>query len=129
MKFDSRFPKQVFLTLAAGGGLSAYPLLKFASLEIIEAAAMGALLSTANVLAGYFAIEYSFEKSHTTFLKAMVGGMGIRMILMLVALVVLIKVFNMHAVALTSFLLGFYVVYLVLEIMFIQKKVLIRNQE
>ncbi len=129
MRLDTGFPKQVLITLAAGSALAAYPLWKLRSFEIVEAAAIGALLSTANVLAGYFAIEYSFEKSYTTFLKAMLGGMGIRMIFMLGALVVLIKVFDMHAVALTSFLLGFYIVYLVLEIMFIQKKMLIRNQE
>jgi hypothetical protein len=49
--------------------------------------------------------------------------MGIRMVFMLGALVVLIRFFGLHAAALTVSLFGFYVIYLVLEIMFIQKKV------
>ena len=129
MKFDSRFPRQVAVTLIVGAVLSAYPLWRWGSLEIIEAVAAGALLSTLNVLAGYVTIEYSFDKSHTTFLKAMLGGMGIRMVVMLAALVVLIKLVGMHAAALTSSLFGFYIVYLILEVLFIQRKVHVKNQE
>lgn len=127
MKFEGRFPRQILVTLAVGCALAAYPLWKFGSVEIVEAFVAGALLSTLNVLAGYLAIEYSFDKSHSTFLKAMLGGMGIRMVVMLGALVVLIKALGMHAVALTTSLFSFYIVYLVLEVLFIQRKVLIKN--
>ena len=129
MKFDNRFPKHVLATLVASAGLSAYPLWKFGSAEIIKGVAMGALLSTINVLAGYATIEYSFTKSYNTFLKAVLGGMGVRMAFVLVVLLLFIKVFEFHTAALVSSLLGFYVIFLVLEVVFIQRKLTQRNQE
>ena len=128
MKIDARFPRQVALTLCGASALAAYPLSRYGSPEIITAAAVGALLSTVNVLLGFFAIEYAFDKSYTVFLKAVLGGMGLRMLLLLGVMIVLILVFHMHTVALTVSLLGFYLIYLILEILFIQKKVLLRNQ-
>lgn len=90
--------------------------------EILHAVVAGAILSTLNVLAGFLAIELSFEKSHTTFLKATLGGMGIRVGVMLVAIVTLVRLFGLHATALVVSVLGFYIVYLFLEIIYIQKK-------
>lgn len=128
MKIDARFPRQVALTLCGAGAVAAYPLSRYGSPEVITAAAVGALLSTANVLLGFFAIEYAFDKPYTVFLKAVLGGMGIRMLLLLGAMIVSILVFHLHTVALTVSLLGLYAIYLVLEVLFIQKKVLLRNQ-
>ena len=97
-------------------------------METVVAAAVGALLSTVNVLAGYLTIEYSFEKSYTTFLKTVLGGMGVRMALMLGALLISIKVIELNAAALTVSLLSFYVIFLAMEIFFLQKKATARNQ-
>ena len=96
---------------------------------MLVAAAAGAALSTLNVLAGFLAIEYAFEKSYTTFLKAVLGGMGVRMVVMLGALLALIVFVRLHAVALTLSLLGFYLVYLILEILFIQRKMLTNDPQ
>ncbi len=128
MKIDKRFPLQVLSALMIAGIVSAYPLMKYGSAEILLAVGVGAFLSTINVMLGFFAIEYSFERSYTTFLKAVLGGMGVRMALMLTALLVLIKFVGLHAVALTVSLLSLYLVFLVLELVFIQRKVLVKNQ-
>jgi hypothetical protein len=114
--------------LAGAAVLLAFPLIAYGTTEIMTAVAVGAILSTANVLLGYLAIEFAFDKSVSTFFKAVLGGMGLRMLFMLGALAVLIGVVRMHAVALTASMLGFYAVYLVLEILFIQKKVSVKNQ-
>ena len=111
------------MTLAGASLLAGYPVVHYGSPAILTACVVGALLSTVNVLLGYLAIQYSFEKSYTTFLKAVLGGMGARMVLLLGSLVVLIRFFGFHAAALTVSLLGFYALFLVLEILFIQKKV------
>ncbi|MDH3251785.1 MAG: hypothetical protein OEM41_03275 [Ignavibacteria bacterium] len=129
MKLDFRFPGQVLATLVIVGALAAYPLWKNGSPEVLKAVLVGAGLSTLNVLAGYFAIAYAFERSHTAFLTAILGGMGIRMAIVLGALVVLIKVAGLHAVALTVSLLVFYVLYLVLEILYIQKRFGLTKQD
>jgi hypothetical protein len=129
VKIDVRFPRRVGLVLLAGTVLLAYPLARLATRETIVAAVAGAVLSTINVLLGFLAIEYSFEKSYTTFVKAVLGGMVARMMIMLGAMVALILLFHVDAVALTVSMLGFYLVYLVMEVQYIQQKVLVRNRE
>lgn len=129
MKIDVRFPRRVGLVLLAGTVLLAYPLARLATRETILAVVAGALLSTINVLLGFLAIEYSFEKSYTTFMKAVLGGMVARMTIMLGAMVALILLFHVDAVALTVSMLGFYLIYLVMEVQYVQKKVLVRNRE
>ena len=123
MKIDWSFPKQIFLALAVVGSLGAYPLLKFGSSEVTGAAIVGAVLATVNVLLGYAAIEYSFGKSTTTFFKYVLGGMGIRMFVMAGVLVALIRVFQFHAGALVGSMGIFYVLFLTLEVFYIQKKI------
>jgi hypothetical protein len=129
VKIDVRFPRRVGLVLLAGTVLLAYPLARLATRETILAVVAGALLSTINVLLGFLAIEYSFEKSYTAFMKAVLGGMVARMTIMLGAMVALILLFHVDAVALTVSMLGFYLIYLVMEVQYVQKKVLVRNRE
>ena len=50
------------------------------------------------------------------------------MAVMLGALLVLIMVVQLHALALMISLLGFYVVYLILEVLFLQRRVLEKGQ-
>ncbi len=129
MKGKGGFPVQVGVVLIGAVILLTYPLVAWGTADILTAVVAGALLSTANVLAGYAAIEYSFNKSYTTFVKAVIGGMGLRMVVMLGALAALIVLGGLHPVALTSSLMGFYAVFLILEILHIQKKMSLKNQE
>lgn len=122
MKLDKRFPLQVGGVLAGGLLVASYPAMQ-AGNQVLAAVIIGAVLSTANVLVGFLAIEYSFEKSHATFLKAVLGGMGIRIVVMLALLVLLIRYAGLPVVALVVSVLGFYVIFLVLELLYIQRKV------
>ncbi len=117
------FPKQVFLAIVVLGGIGGYPLFHAGSPEIIKASLAGAILATCNVLVGYAAIEYAFGKSTTTFFKVVLGGMGLRMFALAGILVLLIKVFDFYAAALVITMGIFYIVFLTLEILFIQKKI------
>ena len=108
--------------------LGAYPLTSFGDSEMMKAAIVGALLTTVNVLLGYAAIEYSLGRSTATFFKYVLGGMGVRMFLMAGILVILIKAFNFHVAALITSMGVFYVVFLTLEIFYIQKKVQSKQQ-
>lgn len=115
------FAIQVLCALGALVALAAYPLARYGNEEMIVAAGAGAALATANVLAGYLAIHYSAGRSQSTFLKAVLGGMAIRMGVMLVTVIVLVKVFHLLAWVLVVSLFGCYAVYLVLEVLFVQK--------
>ena len=125
---DRRFPLQVGVTFCVVAAVAAYPLLTWGSPAITLAVLMGGVLGTCNVLVGFLAIEYGFEKSYTTFLKVVVGGMGLRMAFMLGMLVVLIMACHLHAVALTVSMVAFTMIYLVLEILYLQAKMDVRNQ-
>ncbi|MFI5252364.1 MAG: hypothetical protein ACHQQQ_08045 [Bacteroidota bacterium] len=128
MKIDWSFPRQILLVLLVIGGVSAYPLFKFYSSDVIAAAAAGAGLATLNVLLGFAALEYSRDKSTLTFFKFVLGGMGIRLLFMCGVLVILIKFLAMNLWALICALGLFYVIYLTIEIVYIDKKVSTKQQ-
>ena len=122
MKLDWTFPKRVLSALAVIAIVSSYPLIRLGTMEVILAASAGALLMTLNVLAGFLAIEYSIQKSFTTFLKFVLGGMLIRMLVLAAVLVILISVFSIHVAAFLTSIGIFYILFLTLEIMYIQEK-------
>ncbi len=121
-KFDLSFPRHVAIAFIAVAGISSYPLFVYASAEVTKACIAGAVIGLANVFAGYAAIEYSIDKSYTVFLKAVLGGTGVRMFVMLCVILVLIKFLRFNAVALVGSLMVFYSLFLILEVMFIQRK-------
>jgi hypothetical protein len=128
-KIERSFPLQVGVTICVLTAVAAYPLIRWGSAPVIIAAVVGGVVSTGNVLLGFLMIEYAFEKSYTTFLKVVLGGMGLRMGFMLAALLILILWCRLHAVALTVSVLVFTMAYLVLEIFYLQRKVGVKNQE
>lgn len=128
MKIDWSFPRHVLLALVVMGCCGVYPLMKYADNEIVIAVVAGGVLATVNVLLGYAAIEYAFGKSTTTFFKYVLGGMGVRLLFLGVSLVVLMKFAGLHAGALVGSMGVFYMVFLFLEVLFIQKKIHIKQQ-
>jgi hypothetical protein len=123
MKFDRSFFKNILYVILGSVIISAYPLYAMASKEIVIAVLAGALLSTINIMLGYISIEMAYERSMTKFMKWILGGMGIRLLFLLAALFFVIKVLQFHLLAFIISLFGFYTVYLILEILHIDKKV------
>lgn len=103
--------------------LTYYPISEFATAEVLHGIIAGGVMSLINLLLGYVAIEISYERSHTTFLKYVLGGMVVRLMLMWGVLLLLIRVYNFHSASLMLSLLFFYVMNLVLEIFYLQKRV------
>jgi hypothetical protein len=120
--FSMKFPKQVLLTLTVVGVLITYPLMQWADREIINGVIAGILLSVVNVMMGYVAIEYSFNKSYTIFMQVVLGGVGIRLFFMAGLLLLLVGVFKLHAFSLVGSLFGMYAIFLVLEVLYIHNK-------
>jgi hypothetical protein len=128
MTIDWVFPRRILATLVVMWCLGWYPLVTYGTPEIISASVVGAILATLNVLIGFASIEYSIGKSTTTFFKFVLGGMGVRLFGLALVLVFLIRVLSMHAAGLVISMGIFYMVFLVLEILFIQKKVNVKHQ-
>ena len=127
MKIDKTFLKVVLAVFGIIALLSWYPLSAYGTPEVIKSVVAAAVLSVLHLMSGYWAIEYSFEKPPTTFLKIVLGSMGIRLVVMSGIFVVLIKVYEMQVLPLMVALLFFYGVNLGLEIYFLQKKVKLKN--
>ena len=122
------FIKQVLIALGSLAVLASYPLVKLSDSNVIIAVIIGAILATVNVLIGYAAIEYSFNKSATTLMMAVLGGMGVRMFGILIILLILIKVLKIELVPLLCSFGACYIVFLILEVIYINKKVHLRQQ-
>jgi hypothetical protein len=127
MKHDVAFPRRILLTVLVVGVLSVYPLAVYANREMIYGIIAGCAVSVVNVLAGYLSIEYAFDRSNTAFLRIILGGMGIRLLVVAAAIVLLLKVFHMDIYGLVFSFFFFYIVFAVLEILFLNRKISLRK--
>jgi hypothetical protein len=123
VKIDWRFLRLVMLCFGGAAGLTYYPISEFATVAVIRSIIAGGVISLVNLFFGYMAIEISFERSHTTFLKYVLGGMVGRLMCMWGILFVLIRLYEFHSASLMLSLLFFYVMNLMLEIFYLQKRI------
>lgn len=127
MKVDWGFPKRVLIIFAVLVVLGIYPLLTYGAPEITAGVIAGSVLALLNVLFSYFSIEYAQGKSNKTFLKAVLGGMGIRLVASLTAVLVLVRVFDFHIVSLVSSFLILYFLFMFPVILVYNKKLSMRK--
>jgi hypothetical protein len=123
VKIDWAFLRLATACFAGAALLSAYPLSEFATMSVTRSVVAGGTMSYVNLVLGYLAIEVSFDRSHTTFLKYVLGGMVGRLLLMWGTLLILVRYFDFHAASLMLTLLFFYALNLALEIAYLQKRV------
>ncbi len=121
------FPRQILLVVVVACISGAYPMLTKSAWETNVALITGMALSTLNAIVGYLALQYSIGKSDSTFMKFVMGGMGIRMAGLLGLLVLCIVVLRIQVIPLMVSAMGFYLVYLVLEILYIHLNVRAKN--
>ena len=91
MKVDWSFVRLVIFCFAGAAVLTYYPISGFVTAEVVRGIIAGGIMSFINLVLGYVAIEFSYERSHTTFLKYVLGGMVARLMLMSGVLLVLVK--------------------------------------
>ena len=123
MRIDWPFLRLVLFCFAGAAVLTYYPISEFATAEVLRSIVAGGVMSLINLLLGYAAIEISFNRSQTTFLKYVLGGMVGRLFLMWGAVLLLLLVYKFHSASLMLSLLFFYVMNLVLEIFYLQKRI------
>ncbi len=128
MKLDRSFVKWIGYYLI-GIAVSIYVLSSYVvGTGILNSMIASAAMGLMHLFIGYFLIELGFDKKNTTFLKIVLGGMAARLFLMATLFLVLIRAFHFHVLSLIMSLLLFYVINLVLEISFLQKKVSVKNR-
>lgn len=123
MKFDLTFLKQISLLVVIIVVVGAYPLITYFSSDIITGIIAGLTLSFINAILGYISIELLINKSMSKFLKTVLGGMGIRLVFLLLSMIFIIKVLEIHLFSFVITLFIFYAIFLIFEVLFIEKKV------
>jgi hypothetical protein len=116
-----KFCKTATLIFIALAVLLAYPLYAWSGTEVLQAVIASGIIAFVNILLGGLSLEYSINKSNRVFMIAVFGGMGVRMGLILMAVTILL-LNDYHALALTLSLMGFYVVFMTAEIIYVNNE-------
>jgi len=96
--------------------------------EARAAAFFGGTLAALNTLLAFFLVSWSEKRSTNVFLGTVLGGMVGRMALMLGALFAAVLYLGLPKLPLTVSLLSYFVLFLVLELAFINKKTSVRTR-
>lgn len=127
MKIDWVFLRLVLYCALGVVGLVIVPLALFAGPEIVRSVVFSGAASLVHLLVGYVFIELGFDKPNTTFLKIILGGTLVRMLVLVGFVFILIRVYQFHTMSLMISFLAYYVLNLILEIHLLQKKVALKR--
>lgn len=84
--------------------------------EPLLAALLGALLAAANAVAAYALVRWSAGRSTGAFVRAILGGMTLRLLAMLAAVFVAVKLVDLPVAPFLLSLLGHFAAFLAFEI-------------
>ncbi len=112
------FVKQIAIVLLGAWVLGGYPLYLWKGTNVLIAAGVGCAICTLNVIAGAWLAMWGLRRDNRTFMTVVFGGMGIRLIIVLIFFFVALKLVKLHVFSLTLSLFLFYVVFQILEIRF-----------
>jgi len=103
-------------------GCMALPLYFYAEPMMIWGVVAGWLVSALCFTTGYYAVCRSFQRSSRALMISLFGGMLARLVFIGVVVLLLVQLTSLHVVSLLSSLLGFYVVYLIIELYFVHNR-------
>ena len=88
---------------------------------LVGAVFYGYLVSLVNILFSFYSIKWAFDKPNSTFFAVVLGGMGVRFLILIAALFFVWKFVQIPFVAFIVSMVGFYLTLQIFEILFIQK--------
>lgn len=127
MKIDWAFLRLVLYCTLGVIGVVIVPLMLTSNPEVVRSVVASGVASLFHILVGYALIEIGFDKPNTTFLKIILGGTLVRMIVLVGVVFVLIRFYQYHTMSLMISFLMYYVLNLILEIHLLQKRVALRR--
>lgn len=119
---DVQFLRNLFIASAAVALLSAYPIAVYASSFQLFSIITGYFISLVIALIGFFLNKNAYEKSMKNFMVMVFGGIGIRMIITGILLVIALLFLKLDTVTLVSSVMFFYFLFISLEIHFLHRK-------
>ena len=109
--------------------VSSVPVYLFYSPNQIYSFASGLVISLFNAMMGYFLNTAGLKKSNTVFMAYVFGGMGLRMMFIVICLLLLIAYSGVDKIALISSVIFFYFLFISIEIYFLNKTVFKKPEE
>lgn len=125
---DFPYLKSVGVITLAAVVLGAYPFATATTPEIARSAAAGLVLSIVHALMGYAVVRFSAGRPAAEFMQIVLGGIAVRLMVMVGLLLVAVGVLRFHAFALISTLFIFYIIFLAMEVLFIHRSVTQQQQ-
>lgn len=102
--------------------LLVYPLFAWADEESRVAVLVSGLIAISNVTAGVLILEYAFDKPTGLFMGLVFGSMIGRSVIVLITFFVLLVTGSYDRAALALSLMGFHVIFMVAEIVYVLKQ-------
>ena len=102
--------------------LGSYPVWKYFTVNQINSFIFGYIVSLMNAIIGYKLNTMAFGKPTKTFMMLVFGGMGIRLILVMLFLVILIQFTTLDSLSLVGSVFFFYTLFISIEIYFLHKQ-------
>jgi hypothetical protein len=116
------FLKMIGITTGIVWAAMAIPLYYLAEPVIIWGIFAGCTLAMFCFTTGFYAVCRSFQRSFRALMMTIFGGMLVRLVLVGMIFVLLINLTSVHVVSFLVSLLGFYVVYLIIELYFVNSR-------
>jgi hypothetical protein len=92
------------------------------SKEYFISVVFGGSLATINFLLGIIAVKIGLNRSQNIFFKAVLGGMLLRLLLMLSLVFISLKFLNINKNSFIFSILFFYALYLIIEVIYLYMK-------
>lgn len=112
------YAKQLILGTTILWLVVGYPMYVWGNQEILIASLVSCAICAVNALVGGGIALWAKGKDQTTFLKAVFGGMGVRIFIVLILFFGIVKLAELNVFSLTLSLFLFYVLFQILEIRF-----------
>lgn len=94
----------------------------YAQSPVVWGTTVGWLLPVICFVPGFYAIAWAYDRPLRPFLLAVFGGMLARLCFIGVSVVLLLKLTALHVPSLLLSLVGFYILYLAIEIYFLNRR-------
>lgn len=124
---DSKFKDSTFFKYLAYSSLlvialASYPVYNFFSTVQIYSIIAGYFISLLNAFIGFKLNSMAFSRSTKSFIVLVFGGMGIRLLIVILLLVLLIYFTSLDSLSLVGSVFFFYTLFISIEIYFLHKK-------
>jgi hypothetical protein len=116
-----KFLKFLIFASIAAAVLSYYPVSVYAGKIQIYSFILGYIISLLNALLGYKLSLMAFNKSVKSFMILVFGGMGIRLLIVIIFLLILIQFTSVDSISLAGSVFFFYTLFVSIEIFFLHK--------